>query len=611
MAKCPGHDDGSASLSVAEGSDGRILVWCFAGCDAEAIVAALGLTLADLMPERREKELKPPREIVTTYDYRDGCGALLFQVVRYAPKDFCQRRPDGNGGWIWNLDGVKPVPYRLTELLAAEPSSLVFCVEGEKDADRLAGLGLLATTNAGGAGKCWPPEFAEFFRGRAAVVLPDNDEPGERHAESVARSLAGVAASVRVLNLPDIPAKGDVSDWINAGGTVEELERLARESPETTPAAVPPLAKYDEVVPRLVRLSDVKPERVSWLWPGRIPFGKLTVLDGDPGLGKSTMTLDIAARLTTGSQFPDGANCEPASVVLLSAEDGLGDTIRPRLDAAGADLSRVVAVPVVVSPEGAEMLPNIAEYLPQIEETLRIVAARLLIVDPLMAYLGREINSYRDQDVRGVLAPLAALAERTGVAVLLVRHLRKGSRGDGALYAGGGSIGITAAARSVLLVATDPDDKDRRIVAAVKSNLSRTPPSLAYRIEEDKEGRPWIAWEAAPVDITADRLLAAGVEAEEERTARSEARDFLSYLLASGPVLSPEVFRQAKRQGHAEKTLRRAAQDLHVEKHKNGFEDGWSWSLPEDGHGSSKMPISEKRPSSDKVGHLRSDEEVF
>jgi len=296
---------------------------------------------------------------------------------------------------------------------------------------------------------------------------------------------------------------------------------------------------------------------------------------------------------------------KPATVIILSAEDGLSDTIRPRLDAAGADASHVFALPLVIRANGAETLPNLANHLPAIEAAVLQKEARLLIVDPLMAYLGRETNSYRDQDVRAVLAPLAALAERTGVAVLLIRHLRKGARAEGALYAGGGSIGIAGAARSVLLAAKDPDSGDRRILAAVKSNLCKTPPSLAYRIEGDKEGRPWIAWDTEPVEITADDLLATAAEGEEGRTARAEAKDFLGFFLADGPHGASEALREAKHRGIAEKTLRRAAKELRVRIEKTGYRQGWSWSLPsEDGHESSKMAIPETRASLEPGGRL-------
>ena len=231
-ARCPGHDDQHNSLSIGAGDDGRALLKCHTGCETPRIVAAMSLTMADLFPPRAEalRANGASRHIVATYDYRDEVGTLLYQVVRFEPKDFQQRRPDGNGGWIWKLGDVRRVLYRLPEFLAADPTAWVLVPEGEKDVDRLIALSFIATTNAGGAGK-WRPEYSELLRGRRVVVLPDNDEPGEKHAVAVAQSLAGIATEVRILRLPDLPRKGDVSDWLDANRTAEDLEQLIEDAP--------------------------------------------------------------------------------------------------------------------------------------------------------------------------------------------------------------------------------------------------------------------------------------------------------------------------------------------------------------------------------------------
>lgn len=170
--------------------------------------------------------------IEATYDYFGADGELVFQVVRKHPKKFLQRRSDGTGGWIWNLKGVTPVLYRLPELLEADPARVVFVPEGEKDVDRLRSLGFVATCNSGGAGK-WRATHSAALRGRRVVVLPDNDDAGHKHAAEVSASLQRVAASVAVLPLPDLPSKGDVSDWLDAGGTAPDLGRLVAEALET------------------------------------------------------------------------------------------------------------------------------------------------------------------------------------------------------------------------------------------------------------------------------------------------------------------------------------------------------------------------------------------
>lgn len=226
-ARCPAHDDQNASLSIGLGKGGRVLLKCHAGCDTASIVRDLGLDMADLMGDQTAAA-KP--SVVATYDYRDEQGELLYQVVRMMPKDFRQRKPDGKGGWLWTLKGVRRVLYKLPELLNAEPDRIVLVAEGEKDVHALERIRFLATTNAGGAGK-WRADYSASLSGRHVVILPDNDKVGREHAATAARSLQGVAESVKVVELPGLPDKGDPSDWLAAGGTAEALEQLIRAAP--------------------------------------------------------------------------------------------------------------------------------------------------------------------------------------------------------------------------------------------------------------------------------------------------------------------------------------------------------------------------------------------
>jgi len=230
LARCPAHDDHRPSLSINEGSDGRVLLRCHAGCPVEEVVRALALDMRDLFPPGGRRPTRHG-EVVATYDYIDADGKLLYQVVRCHPKAFHQRRPDGAGGWIYRVGEDLRVLYRLPDVLAAvQDGRMIHIVEGEKDADALAALGLVATCNPGGAGK-WQERYSAALHGARVVIIPDHDDPGRRHADSVARSLHGVAAEVRVLELPGLPPKGDVSDWLQAGGTREELTRLAAQAP--------------------------------------------------------------------------------------------------------------------------------------------------------------------------------------------------------------------------------------------------------------------------------------------------------------------------------------------------------------------------------------------
>jgi putative DNA primase/helicase len=257
QARCPAHQDDTASLAVKIADDGKLLIKCHAGCTFAAIRDALGLRNGDFFPPRSDSP-RPAgggRRMVSAYNYCDEQGEILYQVLRYVPKDFRQRRPDGKGGWDWSMAGVRRVLFGLPELLAADPSRIVFVVEGEKDVLTARKMGLLATTNAGGAGK-WCEGYTETLRGRPVIVIPDNDYPGKAHAKLVSEALQGVAKAVRVLELPGLPEHGDLSNWVAMGGTKERLAELLKgaNTPRLEPA--PPGGPPDlrEIVGRLKAL---------------------------------------------------------------------------------------------------------------------------------------------------------------------------------------------------------------------------------------------------------------------------------------------------------------------------------------------------------------------
>ncbi|WP_179293487.1 AAA family ATPase [Mycobacterium intracellulare] len=345
----------------------------------------------------------------------------------------------------------------------------------------------------------------------------------------------------------------------------------------------------------LTRLSDVKPERVTWLWPGWLPRGKPVTLDGDPGLGKSTLSDEFAAVVTTGGQWPDGTRCEyPGSVLLMSAEDGLADTVRPRLDAAGADVTKVHAIEGIplVDEDGERVLrpPTLADVV-ALEGAIAETDARLLVVDVIMAYLPTGTDSHKDQDIRRVLSRLAALADRTGCTVLLLRHLNKAKGGD-PLYRGGGSIGIVGAARAGMLVAPDPEDPERRVLASVKSNLGPRPDSLAYRlIEAGDHGVARVKWEGQ-TNHTAHTLLSE--PHDEDQGAATEAEQWLSdYLAEQGAAPSKVVKVGAAKVGIRERTLQRAVKSLGVVVESRGFPRVTWWHLDSPANRSDDTPDSQ------------------
>ncbi len=516
----------------------------------------------------------PRGDPTAVYPYRDERGTLLFEVVRYNPKAFSQRRPNGAGGYVWNLHGVRRVLYRLAETLeAAAAGRTVYVTEGERDADALAALGLAVTTNPGGAGK-WREEYAGMLREtRRAVLLPHNDAPGREHGQAAARSLYNAGVEVAVLELPGLADKGDVSDWLRQGGTREALEELAAAA-SVWAQSQPPKP------PSLVTLaSSIQPLPIRWVWPGRIPSGMVTVMDGDPGLGKSTVTLDIAARVSRGEVMPGAGPALGASYVLvLTAEDDLARTVRPRLEAAAANLDRIGFVHV--PDKGGTREPEITvEDLALLEREIIRLDVKLVIIDPLMAYLPAEVNAHRDQDVRRAMAALRSLAERTGTAILVVRHLTK-TPGAPAIYRGGGSIGIIGAARAGLLIAADPDQTEGRILAAVKMNLAPMPPAVRFRlVQDDRHAFPQVQW-GVRCDLTADVLLA---DRDNRANPRARAADFLRARLADGPVAAEQIEREVKSLGISIRTLKRAREELGVHSRHVGAPGEpsyWELSLP-------------------------------
>jgi archaellum biogenesis ATPase FlaH len=338
--------------------------------------------------------------------------------------------------------------------------------------------------------------------------------------------------------------------------------------------------------------SAIIPERLRWLWRGRIPIGKYTLIAGDPGLGKSLLTVDIAARVSTGTPFPDGTPCERGNVIFLSAEDDPADTIRPRLDAADADVSRVHLLEAVRNftsdGKSAESGFNLERDMNALEDAIRQTGARVVFIDPVSAYLGGT-DSHTNAEVRELLSPLAALASKYEVAIVAVTHLRKSS--GAAIYRAMGSVAFAAAARAVWGVVADLDDKARRLFIPVKQNLAPDLDGLAYRIEAT-DGIAKISWESGAVAVDVNAVMG-GFETREDHSERREAEEWLRDFLAEGPRTANDVRNQSHSATLTWITVRRAAGSLGITKRKMGGRGaGWEWSLqsksedaqPEDAH---------------------------
>ena len=337
--------------------------------------------------------------------------------------------------------------------------------------------------------------------------------------------------------------------------------------------------------PVLVCLADVQPEPVRWLWPWRIALGKMTLLAGDPGLGKSFITLDMAARVSAGRPWPDSPLTANAAggVVLLNAEDDAADTVRPRLDAARADVTRIKLLAAVrrrIDDDRNVELPfNLQTDLAVLEEAIRQTHdCRLVVIDPVTAYLGGS-DSHKNAEIRALLAPLADLAARHCVAMVMVTHLNKNAVGP-AIYRSMGSLAFTAAARAVWAVTKDQENPSRRFVLPAKNNMAADVLGLAYSIESDGTGSdPVVVWEPEPVSLTADDALAADRAVDDS----GGAGDWLREALGDGKMPAADVLRQGRSNGFSDKALRRAFKAIGGRPRREGFGAGgtWYWSLPE------------------------------
>jgi hypothetical protein len=332
------------------------------------------------------------------------------------------------------------------------------------------------------------------------------------------------------------------------------------------------------------RASEVETKPVEWMWEGRIPKGKLTMFDGDPDLGKSVVTMDIAARVSAGRGFPDGAWCGAGNVLIVNVEDGAEDTIVPRLKAHGANLERVFLFSSVPDGKGGTRLLELPQDLAILERKVIQREARLLIIDPVLTMLGGDSN--KDQEARKALTPIRDMAERTGVAVVCVRHLNK-SVGLKAIQRGGGNMGLIGVARAGSFFAEHPDDDRLRVMAAHKSNLAEKPPSLSYRIVTSVvHDTARVEW-AGPTDHDANSL-ASGPTSPIEKTKQDEAKEFLRSELADGPEWAKQIFKDAAAAGISQGTLYLVKPQLRIRSEKVGT-GGWQWSLP-DGEGTKPEP---------------------
>ena len=340
--------------------------------------------------------------------------------------------------------------------------------------------------------------------------------------------------------------------------------------------------------------SGIVPEKVEWLWSGRLARGKHACIAGEPGTGKSQLSIAIIAAVTTGGDWPCGEGRPPiiGNVIILSAEDGAADTIVPRLMAAEANLERVEIVSAVGSTDGKDRRAfNLRTDIELLEKKIAEIGdVVLVVVDPVSSYLGKT-DSHKNSEVRGVLEPLSDMADRTRVAILTITHFSKTGAGNTtkALHRFIGSIAFTGAPRTAFAVIEDAESQGRYLFLHAKNNLAAPPQGIAFRLEQTIVGPDVVAsrvcWESEPVSITANQALAAEAAGEDQRSAIEAAEEFLRQTLEGGPVPQKELKADAEGAGLSWATVRRAKDRLGVivtRETEGGFGSGagrWLWRL--------------------------------
>jgi hypothetical protein len=595
VALCPAHEDRNPSLSVTEGEDGRILLKCHAGCSAEAVVAALGLTVKDLfgdvprLPRYHEtgytsaatpaqklpsppapvSDPPPPRRVVAVYDYG------FAKKVRYEPKSFAWFRPRSG----WTVAAESSLPPHEQEWLAGRGShekslyapkgiqNYTLIVEGEKDADNLSRLELYAVSpeDGAGAGK-WAEAYTRALVSHGvthAFICPDNDPVGDAFGREIASALG--AAGITAVTLPltavwgDAPLHADWSDYLAAFGeerTVRELcdlmSREAAASAETIPEEAASGERAVALCAGVKFASEFGEDTTTFLWKPYLPVGEYTVMMADGGTGKTMLACALAAYLSTGRPLPGQDTCyPPVRTLLLSAEDK-GEILRARLRAAGADLSRVAIIDCT-----AAAGYDLTDRLGLLSEAIGAVGAGLLVVDPWHAFVGADTNINQINTLRPILSGIATMAKERGCAVILISHVNKKAQGENANNAAAGSVDFINAARSALRVAFETTAKSPyRLMVHTKSNYAAYGDTVRYAIElSEGEGVPTVRFDGFS-EVTRDTLEAAARKGTTPAALAREEEPWREELCRAVTTLAEEAETLPLRLSYAEMTER-------------------------------------------------------
>lgn len=538
---CLAHDDSNPSLSISEGDDGRVLLKCHAGCTTDAVVRSMGMTMAELMPDKvPQKSAEASPRIVATYDYTDESGKPLFRVARRSDKQFPQFHPDGRGGWVKGLGGVTRVLYALPRLAEATADSFVFFPEGEKDADRINGLGGIATTTSGGAGNSRHTDLSRLH-GLNVVLLADNDRPGIERCNADAERLHGKAASVRVITFPDLPEGGDVSDWFDAGHDLEELVTLAEQTPEWEPGSrndIVELIPQSEQAPRPVpvtfgELAKAHPHLPEVVVDGVVRRGETCNVIGSTKSCKTWLVHMLGLSVASGGRWLDTFLCTPGRVLIVDNElhpSTLAKRIPDIADELGIAYADYADKIDVLSLRGQGVsIDDLQHYIDDIEAG----EYALIILDAWYRFIPKGVSENSNADVMAMYNRLDHYAAKTQAAWVVVHHTSKGNQSEKSVTDTGAGAGSQSRAADTHLVLR-PHEEDGCVVmdAAVRSFPPFDPIALRWT---------YPTWTRAySLDVKA---LKGKKSAQEERQEERDAEGLhaIRDALAGGPLTTRQI----------------------------------------------------------------------
>jgi putative DNA primase/helicase len=582
----PGHSAKDRSLSVKIGKDGEPIVHSFCGDDWQACrdYVRQRLGMAPFKPSSKWQ-----RAYSATYEFRDpATGAMRYRkerVEREDSKDFYFKPPGRNGS--------DPLLYGGERLADVATDQSVFVVEGEAKVDRLRELGAVAVSGDSGFSSKWLPAHANLLRGLHIILWPDSDAPGEKYISRAADCLKDSAASIKVVRPFGTPngAKGrDVCDWT---GNADDLAALAAGAEPYVAIGPPPNEQAkDETqgpAPSITVMQDadtLEMEIIEWLWLHWLALGKFHLIAGAPEAGKTTITLALAATISSGNYWPDGTRARAGNVLIWTSEDSLADTIKPRLVRMGADLSRIKFIIAQRETNGKTRPFSPATDMPSLIEAAKTIngGVQLLIIDPIVAAINSKTNSHNNAETRNSLQPVRDFAETTNCAVIGISHFTKGTGGKDPIERVTGSLAFGALPRIVFAAAITDETAESdmpRIFVRAKSNIGPRGGGFGYDIDAAPlMERPdiiatRIIW-MGPLEGTAKDLLdAAGPQ--QENTKKENAEIFLLAALPKGERrLQSEIETEAKANGISTATLRRAKAAAKVKSTQS--HGAWWWS---------------------------------